>query len=251
MWNYLSIDLESWAMPNIPNFLILSSKEKKRLDAGHAKYSTLKILNILKKNNTKITFFIVGQIYEWYPKLVDMIASEGHEIAYHTHSHDAIGDKESFITSIEKSKKFIRRFKPVGFRAPRITIEHRFLQILKDYGFKYDSSTYGAYSDRRKIDGIIELPVTSMSGIPVGSGYFLGLLGKKTEWLYKKINQRGAPVISFLHNWQVLKPAKAIFPNKKYILTHPHYFPYLIDCSPSFSYLIAKFRFIPMKNLII
>ncbi len=250
MVNYLSIDLESWASPNLPDFIKLTSKEKKLLDNGHIKESAIQILKLLKKYNTKLTFFVVGQLYEWYPEVVEMIASDGHEIAYHTHTHDVLSDKNTLVTSMKKSSRFIQRFRPIGFRAPRISVKNEFLTVLKDYGFKYDSSMYGSFSERKKTNSILELPVTSISNIPIGSGYFIGLLGKKIKWAYDKINKNGAPVISFIHNWQVVKPKKPTFPTQKYILTHPHYFPYLFNCYSTFEYLIKYLKFAPLKDLI-
>jgi len=250
MRNYLSIDLESWAMPNLPEYLRLTSREKKVLDAGNVRDSILETLRILKKSKTKLTFFIVGQIYEWYPSLIDKIAEEGHEIGYHTHSHDALFDKDSLIKTIELSKRFIQRFKPIGFRAPRISIQQQHLKTLKNYGFRYDSSIYGPYSERKSIAGIFELPVTAIAKIPVGSGYFIGMLGKKTAWIYEKINKKNIPVISFLHNWQVLKPTNPSFPTKKFLFSHPYYFPYLVDCASTFTYLLKKFTFLPMRDLL-
>ncbi len=250
MNNFLSIDLESWAMPNIPDFLALSSLEKKKIDQRNVVESTLKILQILKRNKLKITFFIVGQIYEWYPELVEKISSQGHEIAYHSHNHDPIPNSESLEKQINQSKKFIQKFKPIGFRAPRITLNYSYFKILKKYGFKYDSSMYDLYRNRQKIDGIVELPVTSFYKLPLGSGYFVGLLGKKIEIIYKKINQTGDPVVSFLHNWQILRPKHPSFPTIKYLLSHPHYFPYQANCSESFAYIVSKFTFLQMKNLL-
>lgn len=251
MYNYLSIDLESWASPPIPKFVRLTGEDKKKLDNGHIKKSAIEILRILKKNRTKLTFFLVGQLYDWYPEVVEMIASQGHEIAYHTHYHDAVFDEKSLIEGLDKSKKFLQRFKPIGFRAPRISLKNdNLLKILNKYGFRYDSSIYGKYEERKITHGITQFPVTSIAGIPVGSGYFIGLLGRNIKWLYKAINKTGNPVLSFIHNWQILKPINPTFPDRLYLLTHPHYLPYLADCSSAFAYLIGEFRFRSMKNLL-
>ncbi len=250
MVNYLSIDLESWASPNLPEFIRLTSQEKKLLDNGHIKKSAIQILKLLKKHKVKLTFFIVGQLYEWYPEVVEMIASHGHEIAYHTHAHDVLSHKDTLIKSIQKSKIFIQRYKPIGFRAPKIILKNDHLKLLKNYGFKYDSSIYGAYSESKKIDGILEIPITSVANIPIGSGYFIGMLGKNIKWVYQNINKNGMPVVTFIHNWQILKPKKPTFPTPSYVFTHPYYVPYLVNCSSSFEYLIKCFKFVPMKNLL-
>lgn len=46
--------------------------------------NTDKVLEILKKNNIKATFFVIGQNQDKYKKIVD----EGHTIALHTYTHD-------------------------------------------------------------------------------------------------------------------------------------------------------------------
>ena len=46
-----------------------------------------KILEILKDNNVKITFFIVGDWIEKYPEAVKKIYEAGHEIGTHSDTH--------------------------------------------------------------------------------------------------------------------------------------------------------------------
>lgn len=250
MLNYLSIDLESWAMPNISEYLRLTSREKKRLDNGHVRDSALDILTILKKTKKKTTFFIVGQIYEWYPKLIETIAKEGHEIAYHTHDHDPLTDETSLTKNLESSKKFIQRFKPIGFRAPRINFEKKYFATLKKYGFRYDSSSYGEFSSQFMYKKVMEFPVSAWKKIPIGSGYFIGFLGKKIGWIYQNLNNQKIPFVAFLHNWQILSPLNPTFPTRKYLITHPHYFPYLRNTAKSFEYLLKNFSISPMRNLL-
>lgn len=49
------------------------------------------ILNTLKQENVKATFFFVGQWAEKYPDAVRMIANDGHDIANHSYSHLRMG----------------------------------------------------------------------------------------------------------------------------------------------------------------
>ncbi|MGB6295755.1 MAG: polysaccharide deacetylase family protein [Rivularia sp. (in: cyanobacteria)] len=48
---------------------------------------TAQILEILKKNNIKATFFVVGQVLNNYPDLGKRIVAEGHTIGNHTWHH--------------------------------------------------------------------------------------------------------------------------------------------------------------------
>lgn len=250
MTNYLSIDFESWAYPSLPEFKKLKSDERKRLDDGYVSESAEEILKILKKHNTRLTFFILGQLYDWYPETIEKIAQDGHEIAYHTHSHDLLSSKETLLNSLKNSEKFLKKFRPKGFRAPNILIKNEHFQILKNYGFLYDSSTYGVYSTKEVVDGLIEIPVSKSFRLPLGSGYFIASLGPKIDWFYRQINKRGNPVIAFIHNWQIIKPKNTTFPNKNYLLKHPYYFPYTLEIRKNFEHLLKNFSFAPMDNLI-
>ena len=53
-------------------------------DDGPTPNNTPRILEILKKNNIKATFFVIGQNPDMYKQIVD----QGHAIAIHTYSHE-------------------------------------------------------------------------------------------------------------------------------------------------------------------
>lgn len=56
-------------------------------DDGPDKKFTPKILDQLKRFNTKATFFVVGKRVRQYPHIVKRIVDEGHDIGNHTFSH--------------------------------------------------------------------------------------------------------------------------------------------------------------------
>lgn len=271
MTNYLSIDFESWAYPDIPEFKQLSSEERKSLDGEFVKYSAERILKVLAKYKTKLTFFVLGELYEWYPEVIDWIAQEGHEIAYHTHRHDLLTSSNVLTKTLDESSGFLGQFKPKGFRAPEIFIKSEYLPILKNYGFTYDSSIYGSFSLKREVAGITEIPISTSllfgrksrfrmpRGFsvkdffiepPVGSGYLIATLGQRVGWFYERLNKMNQPVVAFMHNWQIVKPQKATFPDMAYLLTHPTYLPYTKDCYKIFEYLLANFEFDRMANIL-
>ena len=45
------------------------------------------VLDVLDKNNTKATFFVLGLVAERFPSLIRNLAAQGHEIACHGYSH--------------------------------------------------------------------------------------------------------------------------------------------------------------------
>jgi chitin deacetylase len=56
-------------------------------DDGPWPKSTLQVLDILKKNNIKATFFWVGEYLKEYPKIAVQVVADGHAIGNHTWHH--------------------------------------------------------------------------------------------------------------------------------------------------------------------
>ena len=56
-------------------------------DDGPSKSVTIPILDILKQNNVKATFFVLGRNAERYPEIVKRAYQEGHYIANHSFTH--------------------------------------------------------------------------------------------------------------------------------------------------------------------
>lgn len=73
-------------------------------------HNTTKVLNILKENNIKATFFVNGKDTAEANALYRRIVSEGHSIGNHTYSHDyksIYKNKELFMTSFLKLEQHI------------------------------------------------------------------------------------------------------------------------------------------------
>lgn len=56
-------------------------------DDGPAPIYTEKVLEILKQENVKATFFMVGKMFQAFPAIGQRVASEGHVLANHSWSH--------------------------------------------------------------------------------------------------------------------------------------------------------------------
>ena len=81
------------------------------------------ILEVLKNNNTKITFFIVGDWVDKYPEAVKKIHEAGHEIGTHSNTHPHVNNLsyEENIKEIEESCAKIEKItakKLTSYRAP-------------------------------------------------------------------------------------------------------------------------------------
>ena len=75
-------------------------------DDGPNNSITPKVLDILKDENVKATFFVIGKYVEENPEIVKRAYEEGHYIANHGYSHDnsvLYKNSDSFIDEIKKT----------------------------------------------------------------------------------------------------------------------------------------------------
>ena len=85
---------------------ITKSQDKKAFltfDDGPTSNCTEKILDVLKEENVKATFFVVGKHVKEYPEIVRREYEEGHYIANHGYNHNnklLYKDMESFKKEI-------------------------------------------------------------------------------------------------------------------------------------------------------
>lgn len=260
--NALSIDLESWVhRDNV-------SGNRKKADNGFIIKSTREIMKMLDKYHSKATFFVIAEVYEWYPELIYEIRNRGFEIGYHTHSHKRITTEKILIEEIIRSKSFLTEFSPIGFRAPRMFLKKSYLKILSNHGFKYDSSIYAPFGLKAQYDDIIEFPVSTynfvgkptlifpkelsytlfLKEIPFGSGYIFGSIGSKVSIFIKKINAKGIPTSIFIHPWQIMDSPTPklsnIFNNGITSI------PYHINRKKSFENLLKKHKFKTYREVI-
>ncbi len=70
-------------------------------DDGPDAIWTPKILDILKQENVKAAFFIVGQNGQTNPDIIKRIFAEGHELGNHSFTHPNLGEVPGQITDLE------------------------------------------------------------------------------------------------------------------------------------------------------
>lgn len=59
-------------------------------DDGPSAVLTPRLLDILKQRNIKVTFFVLGQLVQEHPEIVQRAVAEGHEIGNHSWDHKAL-----------------------------------------------------------------------------------------------------------------------------------------------------------------
>ena len=87
-----------WRKKNTKNNIWLT------FDDGPEPEATNYILEVLKDEKIKATFFLIGQQIEKYPKLFNSIIAEGHIVANHSYSHKNgwLCDNSLYLDDIEK-----------------------------------------------------------------------------------------------------------------------------------------------------
>ena len=92
-------------------------------DDGPKAKITEEILEVLRENDAKATFFILGVNGKRYPKILEKIHGEGHQIANHSYNHPNLrklpmSDVKKELESTNKIITGITNKKVVYFRPP-------------------------------------------------------------------------------------------------------------------------------------
>ncbi|CAN7515356.1 polysaccharide deacetylase family protein [Paenibacillus sp. LjRoot56] len=99
-----------------------SSQEKKvalTFDDGPDTRFTPKVLDALKANQVKATFFVLGAMANTHPDVIKRIANEGHVIGNHSYSHENLPklSVDKFQNQIESTETILQNL--IGY-APRL-----------------------------------------------------------------------------------------------------------------------------------
>ena len=93
-----------WKIPNDNKTVYLT------FDDGPTEKVTRKILEVLKNEKVKASFFCVGKNVEKYPDLFACIKAEGHAIGNHTNTHlnGWKTNKKQYLEDVEEADKLIK-----------------------------------------------------------------------------------------------------------------------------------------------
>lgn len=137
------------------NGIAMGNSEEKivylTFDEGYEAGYTQKILNVLKENNVKATFFITAHYLNTQPELVQRMIEEGHIVGNHTVNHKSMPDLEdekikTEIMDLHKAvyEKFNYEMKYI--RPPMGEFSERTLEITKNLGYTTTMWSF-AYDD--------------------------------------------------------------------------------------------------------
>ena len=156
------------------------------------------LLDLLAAVEVPATFFTTGDVAERYPRAIERLVAEGHELACHGMTHTAFTSlpRSAAEQEVEQSAAILRRFAPVtSFRAPYLRFPDAYADILERSGFDLDSSQAKyklAYYGRRRRTKLRRIPASVTSSVlrlpALIRRAYLGALSN--------------PIVLFVHPWE-------------------------------------------------
>ena len=217
----LTIDVEDWYQSSVDLDAPITSRVVRNME---------RVRGVLDDCGVKATFFVQGKVAETFPRLLQELLAEGHEIQSHGYSHRPLYqmDRAALRKELDRATKSIEDACGVrvnAFRAPDFSIFHGnlwALDVLAEMGYDVDSSIFPMAMKRYGIGGwdmspsrvplaggasILEVPVAvwNAAGVraPVaGGGYFRLLPQALLEGALRNILASGRPVVLYCHPYE-------------------------------------------------
>ena len=145
----------------LPIYCVQTEEPKIALtfDAAWGNDDTKKIMEILKKHDVKVTFFMTGGWVESYPDDVKMILAEGHDLGNHSQNHKNMSqisdsEKEKELMSVHDKVKELTGYDMFLFRPPYGDYDSKLIRVARKcnyYAIQWDVDSldwkdYGAES---------------------------------------------------------------------------------------------------------
>jgi peptidoglycan/xylan/chitin deacetylase (PgdA/CDA1 family) len=240
----LSVDLDEWyhsrrwvdgqqaqILPDSPAlFQRLYGRDR---PIGEVIAPTRALLDLFDRHRCKITFFILGEMAEWYPDLVREIAGRGHEVASHglRHVDITVLGRDQFERDLDVTIERLERLtgqRPIGYRAPNLVYAPWATRVLESRGFLYDATVavsrplggkykgwanapihpyHPSYDDiaRPGDAALVELPLPPFPvlHLAAGSGIITRILGFHWTSIALRRASRTGTTMFYFHPWEV------------------------------------------------
>ena len=126
----------------LPIYCVETDEKKIALtfDAAWGNEDTKQIMEILRKHNIKVTFFMTGGWVEKYPDDVKMILAEGHDLGNHSENHKNMSqisdsEKESELMKVHEKVKNLTGYEMSLFRPPYGDYNNAVVKTAKKCGY--------------------------------------------------------------------------------------------------------------------
>lgn len=126
----------------LPIYCVETDDKKVALtfDAAWGNEDTARILEILKKNNVKVTFFMTGGWVESYPEDVKAILAAGHDLGNHSENHKNMSqisdeEKKDELMKVHKKVQELTGYEMFLFRPPYGDYDNAVVNVAKECGY--------------------------------------------------------------------------------------------------------------------
>jgi polysaccharide deacetylase family protein (PEP-CTERM system associated) len=199
------------------------------------------LLGLLDELGLSATFFIAGVTAERHPAALAEVVARGHEVGCHGYEHRRAYRQtaDEFARDVTRAVEVVERIcgvKPVGYRAPWFSITQDSLwapDILRDLGFRYDSSLYDSFRIPRRIQPVPARPYRLVGGdqplwefpiavwrrgkvvLPLGGGAYWRLLPSAVLWpALEAVSRRARLPVLYFHPYEFApEPLRVVLPS--------------------------------------
>ena len=170
------------------------------------------LLTMLDQQETKATFFVVGELANSWADELRELSAAGHEIGLHGHTHEFLSDLGAAKMAVQLShgREVLTDLvgtAPVGFRAPYFGLTRKTPwapDVIKEAGFMYSSSVLPVWNPQagyrgapkrpfKWSNGLIEFPSPVLAigslGLPVLGGAYLRLVPSMVVNLAERVTR--------------------------------------------------------------
>lgn len=152
----------------LPIYCVETDEKKVALtfDAAWDNSDTQTILDILRKNNVKVTFFMTGGWVENYPEDVKTILADGHDLGNHSENHKNMSrlsdeEKKEELMKVHEKVRELTGYEMFLFRPPYGDYDNAVVNVAKECGYyaiqwdvdSLDWKDYGVDSIIRTVTG--------------------------------------------------------------------------------------------------
>lgn len=199
------------------------------------------LLELLDELGVSATFFVAGITAERHPGALEEVVARGHEVACHGHEHRRAYQQtpDEFRDDVVRCVDVVARIcgvTPIGYRAPWFSITRESLwahDILRELGFRYDSSLYDSPRVPRRIrpiptspfriggrgdEELLEFPIAvwrwGKTVLPLGGGAYWRALPSVALWhgLENVARSSTSPVLYFHPYEFATAPLRVVLP---------------------------------------
>ena len=218
----------------------------------------------------KVSFYLVGELINWYPDLPKKIFDAGHEVGFHCQTHRPLTREIEIEKDLNASIEWRKKYEVSGYRAPMINTIESVYPLLEKHNFTYSSSIYapsGTFLQKGKVH---EIPVSTLplfakpknfsaprnmnvslvlSGeFPYGSSMMSGLFTKTVFNIIEKELKAGLSPVIFLHPYEIISPEKFSQRFAVDMLRNPLLYPFTLNKSAFFKDLLKNFSTSTMQD---